>query len=57
MLGYCLTSLDEQAMWSLSAVLQVHLISRERVFVAAAVLWSLTDDEYRKLIQYMESEA
>lgn len=52
--GYCLTLLDESAMWNLSWVLRVRLSPRERAFLAVAALWSLDESEYEQVIQCME---
>jgi hypothetical protein len=56
MVGYALTLLDEWAMWYLAAVLYARLTMEERAFLAMAVLWSLTDEEYCRLVRRMEGE-
>ncbi len=56
MIGFCLTSLDRLAMWQLAAVLYARLHSNQRKFLAAAVLLSLTDDEYQTVSDFMEGE-
>ena len=56
--GYALTLKDLAAMWDLSATLYMRLSASERAFLAIAVLWSLTDDEYQAVLEYMaEGEA
>lgn len=58
MVGYCLTLIDLPSMWQLATVLHARLEPRERAFLAIAVLWSLTDEEYADVIEYMsEGEA
>ena len=56
MIGYCLTTLDEPAMWQLSAIINARLTPRERAFLAVAALWGLDDDEYQRVIAAMEGE-
>ncbi|PWK54998.1 hypothetical protein [Silicimonas algicola] len=53
MVGYSLTLQDEWAMWSLAAVLYLRLSPEERAFLAKAVLWSMTDEQYQRLLQRM----
>jgi hypothetical protein len=54
MVGYCLTLLDEVAMWQLTAVIHTRLQPRERVFLAASALRALSEKEYSELIRAME---
>ncbi|MGR3515372.1 MAG: hypothetical protein ACU0GG_21620 [Paracoccaceae bacterium] len=56
MVGYCLTLLDERAMWELSAILHYRLSPGERAFVAVAALMALDDDEYQQVIDWVEGE-
>ena len=46
MTGYCLTLLDEPAMWDLAAVLHTRLLPGQRKFLAASALLAVTDHEY-----------
>lgn len=57
MVGYCLTNIDEQSMWLLSAILYARLVPRERTFFAVAALMALDDDEYSQVIAFMEGDA
>lgn len=54
MVGYCLTTLNEPAMWQLSAILNARLKPRERAFLAVAALMALEDDEYQAVLDFME---
>lgn len=53
MICYALTLKDLPSMWQLATVLRARLKPRERVFLAVSSLWSLTDDEYAAVIEYM----
>lgn len=57
MVGYCLTTLNEPAMWQLSAILHARLTPQERAFLAVSALMALTDDEYQQVIDFMEGDA
>jgi hypothetical protein len=54
--GYSLTLLDEAAMWELSAVLHARLLPAERKFLTAGMIFSLTNDEYEEVINFVEGE-
>lgn len=56
MVGYSLTLKNEWAMWSLAAVLYARLEPSERVFLAIGILWALGDEEYLRVVQFMEGE-
>lgn len=56
MIGYCLTILNEPAVWELSFILNLRLKSRQRVFLAVAALLALTDEEFEKVMEFMLGE-
>ena len=57
MIGFCLTLLDEWALWTLAAMLHSRLSSAERRFLAGAALMALDDDEYQAVIDFAEGSA
>ncbi|WP_146202992.1 hypothetical protein [Silicimonas algicola] len=54
MVGYSLTTLDEQAMWELAAVLRVRLADAERRFLAASTFLALDREGQDAVLDFAE---
>jgi hypothetical protein len=54
MVVYCLTNLDEPAMWSLAAVLYACPKPFEKAFLAVAAIAALDEDEWQHVLNCVE---